>query len=904
MDENSQWHCYICQPEPLLDLVTACDSVFENLEQLLQQNKKRIRVENEKSKMYDNTLKYSSKKNSCNGEEKKSGHSHSGALTYTYKALMVPTDLLKKTKKLVETTTNMNTSFVNFLKEASENSEVNSTVRLRQLKAFKSVLGDIKKSHLALEESLNLEIQALDTKILQRNSKEKETAIKADNTEEKKTEEKERKEHNVTLEVSEQTNQSVPITEQTGSRKAGCRDKKVGKDEELQYEPHNAEATDMDIVSVPSSVPEDIFESCMEAQKAAGATDQGAINVCVKSNIPTKDRKEGKKSMPSTKVTKELVVKLTPVSLPSSPVKAEDPDGKPGKGKPEKKVSGKENCNSSVECPPESEIISLVEDPDLRRSPRVKTTPLRRPTDINALTSNSEEDSNDTRHGKHRRKSTKPKSEKDERSSPDSALRSPQSTVLLDSKKLDRVEQSSDSDEVPAVLQEVAMMSRSSSDVDSSGEVLKDDLNDLQRQPVKEDNGKRKRKKSSSGSDFDAKKGKSSKVSAKKKRQNYSDSSNYDSEVVEGLSKIESTKKAIKKDLMTENDESSEGESNKGKKHAQQQEGGSGQEVDDDQDDDDLSTPDKGRPSNYLEEASCKETTVKEKRTKEFKNSSSKSKQATSSEKLGSKISEDMSKCLAKEGLDLSSDDLGQSPRQEQRNESSDDARKKARKGTKEKKSMTLRENSAKGPTDSSSEVDKSPPEKESCSVSGGNSKKQSAVEGKTRRNLRERTSKKLQGNVADTRNELALDTSDDDHLNKKGNGAKEKKKMSPKRKNAPKVSSDLLSSSDEDICEDKKKKKRGAPIKGKKKNNPKERGRTDAQKTKDEPTSSTSSSSSEAENDDINSADEGSSDEQKIKPVTESCLAATKIGFCQSSGVHEFKLWLLFVYVVQFLLF
>ncbi|XP_015281926.1 PREDICTED: transcriptional regulator ATRX isoform X2 [Gekko japonicus] len=875
MDENNQWHCYICHPEPLLDLVTACDSVFENLEQLLQQNKKRIRVENDKNKMYDNTLKYSSKKNSCNGEEKKLGHSYSGALTYSYKALMVPKDLLKKTKKLVETTTNMNTSFVNFLKEACENSEINSKVRLRQLKAFKSVLSDIKKSHLALEESLNLEIQALDAKFLQRNSKEKETNIKAEYNEVKKTEEKELKEHKVTLEISEHTNQSVPVIEQTVSRKAGCKDKKLGKAEELQYEPHNAEATDMDIVSVPSSVPEDIFESCMEAQKAAGATDQGTTNSFIKSNPTTKDSKGGKKLMQSTKVTKELVVKLTPVSLSSSPMKAEDPDGKPGKGV--KKESGKENSNSSTECPPESEIVSLVEDPDLRRSPRVKTTPLRRPADISTLTSNSEEDSNDTRHGKHRRKPTKPKSEKDGLSSPDS-------TVLSDSKKLDRVDQSSDSDEVPAVLQEVAMMSHSSSDVDSSGEVPNDVLNDLQRQPVKEDNGKRKRKSSSSGSEFDAKRGKSSKVSAKKKRQNCSDSSNYDSEVVEGLNKIESTKKAIKKDPKRDNYESSEEESSKkGKGHSQQQEGGSCNEVDDDE----LSAPDEGRLSNSLEEASCKETTVKEKQTKDFKDSSSKSKQDTSSEKLGSNISEDTSKCLAEEGLDSSSDDNGQSPKREQRNESSDDARKKAKKGTKEKKSVTLGETSAKGQTGSSSEVDKSSPDKESCSASGGNSKKQSAVEGKTRRNLRERTSKKLRSNFADTKKELAIDTSDDDNLNKKGNGAKEKKKASSKRKNSTKVSSDLVSSSDEEFCEEKKKKKRGAPIKGKKKSNPNERGRIDTKKTKDEPTSSssTSSSSNEAENDHVNSVGEGSSDEQKIKPVTESLLVATKIGFCQSSG-------------------
>ncbi|XP_048370601.1 transcriptional regulator ATRX-like isoform X2 [Sphaerodactylus townsendi] len=892
MDENSQWHCYICQPEPLLDLVTACDSVFENLEQLLQQNKKRIRVENEKSRMYDNTLKYSSKKNSCNGEEKKLGHSYSSALTYSFKALMVPKDLLKKTKKLVETTTNMNTSFVNFLKEASENSEINSTVHLRQLKAFKSVLSDIKKSHLALEENLTLEIQALDAKIRQRNTKEKETEVKVDNNEVKQTDEKELKGHKIALEISEPMNQSVPVTEQAGGRKAGCKDKKLGKTEELQYEPHNAEATDMDIVSVPSSVPEDIFESCMEAQKAAGAADQGTAKSLIQS---TKDSKGGKKSMQSTKVTKELVVKLTPVSLSSSPVKAEDLDGKSGKSI--KKESGKENCSSSSECSPENEISSLVEDPDLRRSPRVKTTPLRRPADINTLTSNSEEDSNDAHHGKHRRKSPKSKSDKDNQSSPDTTVHSPQSTILSDSKKLDTVEQSSDSDEVPAVLQEVAIMSHSSSDVDSSGEVPKDLLNDLRRKPAKDDKGKRKRKNSSSGSDFNAKKGRSSKISAKKKRENNSDSSNYDSEVMEDVGKIESTKKAMKKDPKGESHESSEEEPDKkGKAHSPQQEGSSCNEADNDE----LSTLDEGQLSNSSEEPSCKE----EKRAKNVKDSSSKSKQDAPSEKGGGEISEGIIKSLAKEGLDPSSDDTGQSPKQDQRNESSDDARKKSKKVTKKKESVTQRETSAKGQTDSSSEVDKPSLDKDSCTASGSNSKKQSSTEG-TRRNLRERTAKKLQGNFADAKRsamkESAVDSSEDDGLNKNGKDAKEKKKASPKRKNSPKVTSDLLSSSDEDLSEDKKKKKRGASIKGKKKSGPKERERTKTKKPKDEPTT-TSSSSTEAEND-INSAGEGSSDEQKIKPVTESLLVATKIGFCQSSGVHKikFKLWLLFVHAVQF---
>jgi len=542
MDENNQWHCYICQPEPLLDLVTACDSVFENLEQLLQQNKKRIRVDSDKSKMYDNSLKYSSKKNSsnCNGEEKKLDHPYSGALTYSYKALMVPKELLKKTKKLVETTTNMNASFVKFLKEATENSEINRTVHIRQLKAFKSVLNDIKKAHAALEEGLNLEIQNLDAKIKQKHTKEKETEIKLSNSEVKKTEGKEFKETKIVSEVSEPTDQSVPVIERTGSKKLNCKDKKSGKSEELQYEPNNTEATDMDIVSVPSSVPEDIFESCMDVQKAGeqsigSRTEHGAVNTS-----KSRDSKGGTKLIQSPKVKKELVVKLTPVSLCCSPVKAEDPDEKLEK-KGENKEGGKENCTS--ECIPENEIFSQVEDHDLRRSPRVKTTPLRRPTDINTLTSNSEEDSNEPYGEKYSRKSTQSKRKKDKQSSPGHTACSPQSNKGLP------LDQSSDSDEIPAVLQEVAMMSHNSSDLDSSSEIPKDALNALKKRTGKEENGKRKRESSTSGSDFDAKKGKSNKDlgAAKKKRQNCSDSSNNDSELErENTRKIEHMRKGTK----------------------------------------------------------------------------------------------------------------------------------------------------------------------------------------------------------------------------------------------------------------------------------------------------------------------------------------------------------------------
>uniref|UniRef100_A0A669Q268 DNA helicase n=1 Tax=Phasianus colchicus TaxID=9054 RepID=A0A669Q268_PHACC len=497
LDENNQWHCYSCHPEPLLDLVTACDSVFENLEQLLQQNKKKTKVESEKSKIYDNTVKFSPKRNNsnCNGEEKKLDDSYSGSLTYSYKALMVPKDMLKKTKKLVETTANMNSSFVSFLKKAAENSEVSPAVQLRQLKAFRSVLGDIKKAHLALEEGLNLEIQALDVKIKEKNTKEKKTDVRSEKNEVKKDEGKE----HVALKGDDTVKkQKKVVSEQPDNEPMDQDVSTSGTNEEPQYEPNSTEALDMDIVSVPSSVPEDIFEtleSAMEIQTAADEQGNGNSgtdheNPNIKLTTPLKDTK-GSKLKTSAKGTKELIVKLTPVSLSESPFKSEDQDSSLEKGskdeRTEKCDSVKQNSNADSERSTENETVSLAEESDLRRSPRVKTTPLRRPTDVNPLTSNSEEDSNDTSNEKRKRRSSKQsRRKKDKRNSSDSTVDGPRPNKLCKSKKPAIVDNSSDSDEMPAVLKEVAMMSRSSSDIDSNSEFnSEDEENDDSKSPGK-----------------------------------------------------------------------------------------------------------------------------------------------------------------------------------------------------------------------------------------------------------------------------------------------------------------------------------------------------------------------------------------------------------------------------------
>ncbi|NXJ91226.1 ATRX regulator, partial [Corythaixoides concolor] len=938
LDENNQWHCYICHPEPLLDLVTACDSVFENLEQLLQQNKKKIRVESEKSKIYDHTVKFSPKRNNsnCNGEEKKLDDSYSGSLTYSYKALMVPKDLLKKTKKLVETTANLNSSFVSFLKNAAENVEISPTVQLCQLKAFKSVLSDMKKAHLALEEGLNVEIQALNVKIKDKNTKEKKTDVRSEKNEVKKDEGKEHvalKDDNTVKTQKkvvaerpdgEPMDQSGPAAEQADNKRTSGEDKRSSKSEEPQYEPNSTEALDMDIVSVPSSVPEDIFEtleSAMEVQTTSDEQDNAntgagheTLNPNTKLNTAMKDAKGGTKLKSSAKGTKELVVKLTPVSLAESTVKAEDQDSNLEKGSKDVDVipraencdSVKQNHNPGSEPSTENDAVSLAEESDLRRSPRVKTTPLRRQTDISPLTSNSEEDSNDTCNEKRKRKSSQqPGRKKDNRNSSDSTVDGPSPNKLSKSKKPYVLDHSSDSDEMPAVLKEVAMMSHSSSDIDSNSEAPTNDQktsNFLKNQPVKDENGKRKRKSSSSGSDLDAKRGKSAKNSAaaKKKRQNYSDSSNYDSELekeIKILSKIESAKKAKKKYSRKEDSyDSSEEEqrkkvSSKRKINLKKQRDKSSED-----DDAEKSSPEKEVNHSSKDKKVDKGSAAKERINRDVKEKTVKGKHDESSDVEKSSLEKEescpkgvkltevkKSKDLKKKKEDSSSDSTEKSAKKDHNFDSSKD-RLKSKKGSesKAKKSEKLKKSYKKEHDDSSSEVEKSSPEKGSCHSSENDKAKNEPVfKEKKRRNLRERVPKRVQMDLSSDAEKSPLkeeSSSEDAVRSKKQTEAKEKKKISHKKKISKKEENDS-SSSDEESYEDSKKKIKRGSMKESKKTNLKK-------KVSKKKVVVTSSSSSDKEDDDEqNSTGDGSSDEQKIMPVTENLILSAGTGFCQSSG-------------------
>ncbi|KAJ8793964.1 hypothetical protein J1605_000163 [Eschrichtius robustus] len=996
MDENNQWYCYICHPEPLLDLVTACNSVFENLEQLLQQNKKKIKVDNEKSsKVYDHTPRFSPKKNSsnCNGEEKKLDDSCSGSVTYSYSALIVPKEMIKKAKKLIETTANMNSSYVKFLKQATDNSEINSATKLRQLKAFKSVLADIKKAHLALEEDLNSEIRALDAVNKEKNTKEHKVIDAKSETKVRKGEKPcalERKDISKSEAKlsrkqvdSEHVDQSVAVEEQRANKNPSGEHKKSDKKEEPQYEPANtSEDLDMDIVSVPSSVPEDIFENletAMEVQSSADYQGDGnsgteqELESSVKLNITSKDNRGGIKSKATAKVTKELYVKLTPVSLSNSPIKGADcqevPQDKDSYRSsclnPKLENCGLEQEKNDNEHLVESEVPLLSEESDLRRSPRVKTTPLRRQTETNPTTFNSDEENNDTI--KEKQKLSVSMRKKDKRNSSDSAIDNPKPNKLPKSKQSETVDQNSDSDEMLAILKEVSRMSHSSSsdtDINEPHTNHEKTLYDVKTQTGKDDKGKRKRKSSTSGSDFDIKKGKSAKRSiiSKKKRQNQSESSNYDSELekeIKSMSKIGAARTTTKRVPNKEDYDSSEDEkhSKKGMDNQGQKSLRTAQEG---------SSDDAERKEERENFSSAEGIVDKDKTVMELRDRLSKKQQPSVSsdgaDKLSSgkeesfnspedkKVAETKEKAMylktkmCKKVQGGLSDVAEKFPKKEQSDESSEDDNKQSKKGTeeKEKKTTDLKKRVIKMEQQyesSSDSTEKLPEGEEICHFPKGiKQNKNDTTDGeKKSKQIKDKTPKKkdeLSDNAEKLPGKRDSYDSSEDKRSKNGTSSREKKRCNlpekssrkrqdcsssdtekysmkedgcdssdkrPKRielrerrnlnskRNTKEVQNGSSSSDVEESSEDNKKLKKQRASAKKKAGNMKEKMRNSLRtSTKRKQADISSSSSSDIGDDDQNSVGEGSSDEQKIKPVTENLVLSSHTGFCQSSGMGK----------------
>ncbi|XP_041845424.1 transcriptional regulator ATRX isoform X2 [Melanotaenia boesemani] len=156
-DENSKWHCYVCRPEPLQDLVSKCHRIMEKQECAELKQKKPDKTEVCENKR-DKSKAAKEHKAVANGKEHSEG---SGTFTFASKKRQVPKELIKKTKKLVETTTGLNNTFIQFIQQAAGD-QGDKTIRYRHLKAFKAVLSDLKKAHSALEEALEPEFRNME----------------------------------------------------------------------------------------------------------------------------------------------------------------------------------------------------------------------------------------------------------------------------------------------------------------------------------------------------------------------------------------------------------------------------------------------------------------------------------------------------------------------------------------------------------------------------------------------------------------------------------------------------------------------------------------------------------------------------------------------------------------------
>uniref|UniRef100_A0A8C9VXW0 DNA helicase n=1 Tax=Scleropages formosus TaxID=113540 RepID=A0A8C9VXW0_SCLFO len=530
MDEESQWYCYVCSPEPLVDLVAACDSVLQNLEHLWHQHRKRSRGEHDKGG--DGTPKRSQKA-ALNGKEHGTDALGSGTLTFTYKALRVPKELVKKAKKLIETTAGLNNTFVKFIQQGAKEQD-NSLVRLRHLKAFKSVLTDLKKAHSALEVALEQEFKDLELQNGDESSCEVKTVEHGGTAETAADCSTHRSEERAAPEDVEMK-ESPTSSPQKDSEVAG-RSKAKEKRADLAKGSECAEGSvtasepplDKDIVTVPLSVPDELFEMVESTADSSGVVERRGQSVA-KAKKSSRSSNSSKMSCSSAEdspqVTKDLVVKLTPVLL------NENETPSPAAHVKEEAVEERDE-NAALEDE-DADGAQLLEDgPENRRSPRVKTTPLRKQAE-----------------SKKRRSKT----------------------AVASSSRAD----DSDSDEVPAILLQTAAMTPSSDAGDSKDEVPPKSvtnkclfqLNKNNSQSVERKTVKRKLKVNSSDSEQGPQKSTAKKTSKKKARSS-SDSSNYDSDLekeIKKLSKLGTAKRGPRRGKKQEEGEGEDGKKDGGK---------------------------------------------------------------------------------------------------------------------------------------------------------------------------------------------------------------------------------------------------------------------------------------------------------------------------------------------------
>ncbi|CAI5643957.1 unnamed protein product [Oreochromis niloticus] len=393
---ESKWYCYVCSPEPLFDLVMACDSVLENMERLWQQQRKRSRVDPGKSEIF-NMLPHSPQNISL---DKWDHTGMDGNVVFNYSMLQISKDITKKAKHLVDSTNTLNQTFVNFIHTVTQNKPTPG-VRTRYLNSFLEVVKGLRKSLAALEDSLKEEFSDLDVS----SSWEK---LLSDHFDGLVTE--------AEIEIDMPDDRCLSDLQKLAAEHLDDND------------------------SDSKGFADGSLQDCPGKEMVSGSH-----------KARQRTQKIGLKSTESgVDMTKKLVVQLTPVAMEQEPSSAppKTEEGKKDKKSKEKHVSeDEETSGSKMSNDNSSASLYLEEEQGNRRSPRVKTTPLRRPSDVKTKTSLSVGDSD---------------SDSDAEEAPNKVP-----AKKNEEQSLSRTRDDSDSDEVPAALLERAAMTQSSDEPQS-----------------------------------------------------------------------------------------------------------------------------------------------------------------------------------------------------------------------------------------------------------------------------------------------------------------------------------------------------------------------------------------------------------------------------------------------------
>uniref|UniRef100_A0A8K9X9Z1 DNA helicase n=1 Tax=Oncorhynchus mykiss TaxID=8022 RepID=A0A8K9X9Z1_ONCMY len=394
-DEDSKWSCYICSPQPLSDIAANCSNILTKLESFWRTGRKKERKEvkgHSKGKGHHHHGKAV-----VNGKEHSDG---SGTLTFSYKTLKVPKELVKRTKKLIETTTGLNSTFIHFIQQAEEEQGAGGGGSgTRHLKAFRSVLADLKKAHAALEEDLESQFTSQDQGMQNGDAVSNtdghdchdqidmvEDGQEAEEDKKVDTEDGEELEEDGGLsEDAEMERSPAPApqdhsdTETDSQAKDQTAVKVEGEEEEEEEEEEDGEEEegdrDKDIVSVGPAVPDELFQMVESLADSTGLTPgNDAMETTAASQSESPAAGSNRKSLETYKgkampKVKNLIVKLTPVPVVTTRT-----------SRSKSKDGGKERSGGSEE--------------DSRRSSRTKTTPLRKsPDEKNKLAESSPENS-------------------------------------------------------------------------------------------------------------------------------------------------------------------------------------------------------------------------------------------------------------------------------------------------------------------------------------------------------------------------------------------------------------------------------------------------------------------------------------------------------------------------------